>query len=559
MSLKHRNNSQTSLVFLLLALGLLILSAVFLSSTYFRAIFVTGISIFIFWIYQRSVSTIKKAFSETEKEIKKTERTRIESLEESLNEQKEISKNIAKNKEKFREAAFHNKLTNLPNRNYVLDTLESLLSINKENPDYTFGILYLDLNNFKNINTSLGHSFGDDLLILVANRLKECVDDSSILAHFGSDEFAIVLTDVTNKATVVNLADRIATKIALPFGFQDREIFTSVAMGVVYSRNVYENVEDILRDADVAMYRAKREQRQYVVFDRSMHDTVYERLQMETDLRRAIERNEFHLLYQPLVDLKSLKLVGFESLIRWDHPTKGVQMPNDFIPVAEDTGLIVAMTEWSLFESCRQLKIWQEKFDQDLFVSVNLSRKHLSHPMLLKHVQQALEENDYNPSKLKIEITEGAVMDDSEKAIVILEKIKSFGIQLSFDDFGTGYSSLSYLHKFPINTIKIDRSFVNIIEEAGSNDEMVRTIISMAKSLNLDVIAEGIEKLDQFKTLKDLNCEYGQGYLFSRPLSEQTITELLRDEQTWERLATPDEENFLPPNSSFNNENLSIG
>jgi diguanylate cyclase (GGDEF)-like protein len=438
-------------------------------------------------------------------------------------------------------------LTDLPNRNQFMETLNSALKESKQNSEFKFAVLFLDINRFKTINDSLGHSMGDRLIQQVSKRLATCVKSDDLVARFGGDEFAFILTGISDVEDAVGFAKHITDKISAPFTLRGRQVFTNFSIGISLGNSDYDVAEDILRDADIAMYHAKENTNKWTVFDPKMHTRTLSLLQLETDLRSAIERGELCMYYQPIIDLNSLKLGGFESLVRWNHPQRGLIPPNEFIPVSEETGLIIPMTLWILQTSCRQLVEWQLKHpdSKDLVVSVNLSGKHFAQKDLVKQIAKILDETQINPACLKLELTESAVMENAESVISMLKEIRKLGIHLSIDDFGTGYSSLSYLHRFPINTLKVDRSFVSAMEEGSENGEIVRTIISLAKTLNLDVVAEGIETVHQLEKLRFLNCEYGQGYLFSRPVPAEEAERILTDGARWENII-PDQSHILP-------------
>ena len=455
-------------------------------------------------------------------------------LERRLEEQQREYRELARIKEQFREAAFYDKVTKLPNRNYVVDVVESLLAISRENHSYKFAVLYVDVDQFKKFNNSFGQAFGDKLLVSLGERLGDVVKNSTIVANIGGDDFSVIVTDVPDRGTVKSLSQHLHSAVGIPFEFEGREIHMSATLGVVHCGDSYETADEILRDANIALYQAKQERQPFVVFDKSMHDSVVERTQIEADLRKALDRNELHAVFQPIVNLKTGQVEGFESLVRWIHPKNGELKPERFIGIAEDTGLIKKLTEWILLESLERVKAWNEEFGLELFVSVNLSSINLAQTGLLIELDWILSRSDFDPSLLKIEITERAAMDDAEATISTLDKLRDLGIGIAIDDFGTGYSSLSYLHKFPIDAIKIDRSFVNVIESSPRSDQMVQTIISMANILGLDVIAEGVETEKQFRALHDLKCSYAQGFYFSRPLNPTGIVNLLDEGISWE-------------------------
>ncbi|HQZ82049.1 MAG TPA: bifunctional diguanylate cyclase/phosphodiesterase [Pyrinomonadaceae bacterium] len=438
--------------------------------------------------------------------------------------------------EKFRHAAFHDALTGLPNRNFFIDRLKELLATSAETGEFKFAILLLDLYRFKTINESLGHSLGDRLIKNVGSRLAEMVRESDMAARFSGDKFGIILTDLLERDEAAAFAERLSTRISEPYTLDERQVFTDVRVGIAFGNSKYAEAEDLLRDADIAMYYAKDSNAKHVIFDQKMHVRAVTRLQLETDLRFAIERHEFELHYQPIVALETARLVGFEALVRWNHPQRGLVPPNEFIPISESTGLIVPMTVQILESACKQVKEWQLRYPAEvpLSIAVNLSGKHFADPQLVAQIKNVLAISGLDPLSLKLELTESAIMENAERAIQMLSQIKEIGVQLSIDDFGTGYSSLSYLHRFPIDLLKVDRSFVSAMEENSENGEIVRTVIALAKALRLNVVAEGIESIHQFHQLRILKCEYGQGYLFSKPQKVADIENLLADEGHWQ-------------------------
>jgi diguanylate cyclase (GGDEF)-like protein len=394
------------------------------------------------------------------------------------------------------------------------------------------------LNGFRKINDSLGHSVGDQLIKQVAGRLSKIARKNSIVGRFSGDEFAIILIDDADERGATDYAKAVSTTVSKPYILDGRQVFTSVSMGVAFGTLNYDEPEEVLRDADIAMYNAKDHGKDFVIFDERMRTRAVSLLELETDLRYAIERNEFELHYQPIVDLKSLRLSGFEALVRWRHPTLGLISPERFIPVSESTGLIVPMTLMILETACGQTVAWQKKFGESgpHFVSVNISGVHFGDPSLIEHIKEVLRKTSIEPSCVKLEITETAIMEGGENAVEMLQQIKALGVQLSIDDFGTGYSSLGYLQKFPIDTLKIDRVFVRSMEEGRQNGEIVRAVLALADSLNLEAIAEGIESINQFHQLRILSCRYGQGYLFSAPVPVPDAEVLLSDQDRWQSL-----------------------
>jgi diguanylate cyclase (GGDEF)-like protein/PAS domain S-box-containing protein len=435
-------------------------------------------------------------------------------------------------------------LTGLPNRLLFTDRLARLIKHAKRRKDYWFAVLFLDLDGFKMINDSLGHLVGDQLLVGVASRLEKCLratdtvarlGEGFIVARMGGDEFTVLLDDLKDPGDAKQAAERLMKSVTAPFMLGGREVFTSLSIGIALSNPSYEQAEDMLRDADTAMYRAKsRGKARYEIFDADMRASVVARLQLEMDLRRALEHGEFHNVYQPIVSLAAGQIVGFEALLRWQHPTRGQLGPEEFIAVAEETGLIRDLGWWNLREACRQMTEWRADYNaySQLTMSVNLSPKQFLQSNLVEDMGSLLRELKLPPQALKLELTESTVMGDPSAAVAMLQQIKSLGISLAIDDFGTGYSSLSYLHRFPLDTLKIDRSFISSIGN-GEDTEIARTILPMALNLHLDVVAEGVETIEQLMLLKKLHCKYGQGYYFSKPLSAEEAGLLLAGQPTW--------------------------
>jgi diguanylate cyclase (GGDEF)-like protein/PAS domain S-box-containing protein len=435
-------------------------------------------------------------------------------------------------------------LTGLPNRLLFTDRVGRLVKHSKRRKEYLFAVLFLDLDGFKMINDSLGHLVGDQLLVAVASRLEKCLratdtvarlGEGFIVARMGGDEFTVLLEDLKHPDDAKQAADRLMKAVTSPFMLGGREVFTSLSIGIALSSPSYEQAEDILRDADTAMYRAKSMGKaRYEIFDADMRASVVARLQLEMDLRRALEHGEFHNVYQPIVSLAAGQIVGFEALLRWQHPTRGLLAPVEFIAVAEETGLIRDLGWWNLREACQQMTEWRADYSaySQLTMSVNLSPKQFLQANLVEDIGSLLRELNLPPQALKLELTESTVMGDPSAAVEMLQQIKSLGISLAIDDFGTGYSSLSYLHRFPLDTLKIDRSFISSIGN-GEETEIARTILPMASNLHLDVVAEGIETIEQLMLLKKLHCKYGQGFYFSKPLSAKEAGSLLAEQPTW--------------------------
>jgi diguanylate cyclase (GGDEF)-like protein len=432
--------------------------------------------------------------------------------------------------EKLVHDAFHDALTGLPNRVLFMDHLTQSVQRAKRRKHCPFAVLFLDFDRFKLINDSLGHMVGDQLLIAIAGRLKAIVRPGDIVARLGGDEFTILLEDLNTPDEAIFVAKRLLSNLAEPFRLPAREVFITASVGVALSTAGYERADDVLRDADTAMYQAKSlGKARYEVFDKTMHANASELLQIETDLWRALERKELTLDYQPIVSLHTGRIAGFEALLRWLHPRRGKVSPLEFISVAEETGLIVPIGQWVLNQACRQTREWQELYPQEppLHVSVNLSAKQFMQPDLIEQVSLALESSGLNPASLKVELTESMVMQNVELATQMLKQLHALGVEISLDDFGTGYSSLSQLHRFPISTLKVDRSFVSSMTANQEHLEIIRTIMALARNLEMEVIAEGVETQEQAAVLRAMDCEYGQGYYFSRALNAKRAATLL--------------------------------
>lgn len=457
------------------------------------------------------------------------ENSRIQAIIRDITERKQTEEQLLHH-------AFHDMLTGLPNRALFIDRLEQAIYRSKRRKDYMFAILFLDLDRFKIINDSLGHTIGDQLLVAMARRLELCLRPGDTIARLGGDEFTILLDDIKDFANANFVAERIQKAVSLPFDMEGHEVFTTVSIGIAVSATGYDRPDEVLRDADIAMYRAKAlGKARYEVFDINMHARFVSLLRLETDLRRALERQEFRVYYQPIVSLETGHITGFEALLRWQHPRRGLILPGEFIPVAEETGLIITMDRWVLREAYRQMRIWHKQLDikTPLSVSVNLSSKQFSQPDLIEHIDQTLREQDGEAHHLKLELTESVVMENAEVTAAMLADLRALNVRVSIDDFGTGYSSLSYLQRFPIDTLKIDRSFVKGIGVNGDNIEIVQAITALAHSLGMDVIAEGIETAEQLARLRALACEYGQGYYFARPIDSEAAYALLAARPRW--------------------------
>ncbi|NNE36352.1 MAG: EAL domain-containing protein, partial [Rhodothermales bacterium] len=416
--------------------------------------------------------------------------------------------------------AYHDLLTGLPNRMMLLRTLDGLTS-NIENIEPTYALLFLDLDRFKMVNDSLGHHAGDAMLKTLAVRLKDCIRGHDIVARLGGDEFAILLTEVEGTEGATEVADRIMASMEEPFIIEGMEIFTAASIGIVFGDVHYDLAEDILRDADTAMYQAKRAGRScYAVFDQTQQMHASAMFQLETDLRRAIERDELRVHYQPIVDIQRGTLTGFEALLRWHHSHRGLIAPGQFLPVAEETGLIVDLDRWLWRTAVLQLADWRTRFGEELglTISVNCSNRSFHRPDMNNYIKDILDEAGLPASAFTMEVTEGVVIDDTETAVKELESLREMGIRVSLDDFGTGYASLSVLHSLPIDLLKIDRSFVKRMDRRADGTQLIQTVIEMGQTLGMKCVAEGIEIRRQLEQLQEMNCVYGQGYLFSKPL-----------------------------------------
>ncbi len=413
-------------------------------------------------------------------------------------------------------------LTGLPNRSLFLDRVAHIRKRSERRKDLQFAVLYCGLDRFKVVNHSLGHRMGDLLLINVANVIRGTIRPTDMAARLAGDEFALLLEDIRDVSATLLVVNRIQEKLKLPFSLDGHEVFTSISFGIVTSGEGYLHADEMIRDANMAMVRSKSlGGGGYVLFDQEMHDRAVRRMALEMDLRHAVERGEFQAYYQPIVSLADRRLAGFEALVRWCHPVKGLISPADFIPLAEETGLIVPIGRWMLREACRQARDWQLRLpeSQPLTVSVNLSARQLQHPGLLDDVAAALAESGLPPELLKLEITESAMMQDAESAIALLERLQKMRLRLLLDDFGTGYSSLSYLHRLPIDTLKIDRSFIMHLHQKETARHFVETIVHLAQKLGRDVICEGVELEVQAEILAAMGAEYSQGFLYSRPVA----------------------------------------
>ncbi len=497
------------------------------------AIPVIGILYFTYVTYLKNMETVAAQAAQAGRHVAE--------LSSHIAEQARISSELEQSREHFRTASLHDALTSLPNRSFLKEKLRVAIEAAREDDKSFFAVLFLDLDRFKNINDSLGHAAGDRLLMEIAARLTEQVRPTDTVARLGGDEFAILLEGLRDWEEATNVAERILKDVMRPYNLNNHQLYTTISIGVALSAIPYDYPEEMLRDADVAMYRAKASGKAcYTVFDHEMHEQAVALLQLENDLRRAVERQEFVVYYQPIVALDTDEISGFEALIRWQHPERGFISPAEFIPLAEETGLIIEIGDWVLRESCRQLREWQDQLPaaHNLTMSVNLSCKQFTQPDLVEQVRRILWETKLSASALKLEITESSVMVNVGDAAKMLEQLRALGVKLSIDDFGTGYSCLSHLYRFPATTLKIDRSFVSRLNEGHENLAIVRTIKTLADNLGMDTTAEGIETEEQLVQLRELGCQYGQGYLLGKPAAATTAFGLIKALQL-NRAASP--------------------
>ena len=449
--------------------------------------------------------------------------------------------------ERLEHQSFHDSLTDLPNRSLFLDRLQRSVAVSRRHSEFKCAVLFIDIDEFKVFNDSLGHDTGDSLLVEIAKRLRgglrgsdtisrpgvdddtELFSGESTLARPGGDEFTVLIEELHDPSDAIRVAERIQQRLAVPFLLNGQEIVLSVSIGVAFSDDGATEAPDLLRDAEIAMYRAKGSGKgRCEVFDHAMHAGAMKRLQLETDLRKAVELNQFRVYYQPVVALRSGQIVGFETLSRWQRP-EGLVMPGEFIPVADETGIILAMNRQLLYEACRQVRSWQTRFPSDppLSVNVNISPKQFAQVDLASQLGKILQETGLAASCLNLEITETIAMADAERSAVVFSELKALGVRLDIDDFGTGYSSLSRLQRFPVDTLKIDRSFISRVDTDVETAEIVRVIVMLARGLRMEVVAEGVETQAQADWLKDIGCELAQGYLFSKPVPGEAIVQLL--------------------------------
>jgi diguanylate cyclase (GGDEF)-like protein len=462
----------------------------------------------------------KNAIKELEEYDKKLNNT-LNSMQQEVTERKHVQKQLKRQ-------VYFDQLTELPNRALFQKRLNRILERSKKHKNYLFAVLFMDLDDFKIINDSLGHIIGDQLLVSVARSLETCVRSVDTVARFGGDEFAILLDNISNVSDATRIADRVQKKLKLPLNLSGHYVVSSVSIGIALNTKDYDREKDLLRDADTAMYHSKEKGKsRYEIFDTEMHNSVMKRLKLEAELRQAVEREEFIIYYQPIVSVINGRIVGVEALVRWQHPQYGLIPPNEFISVAEDTGLIALIGKWVLRTACAQNKVWNDAGYEQLRIDVNFSAYQFHQQNITKLIKEVLQETDMNPQLLDIEITESIAMEDN--SIGILNELSEMGVRTSIDDFGTGHSSLGSLKRFPINELKIDKSFIKDIAVDPDTEAIVRAIIAMAHTLKIKVIAEGVETEEQLVFLQSNLCEEAQGYLFSPPVPEEEFTKLLRE------------------------------
>ncbi len=432
--------------------------------------------------------------------------------------------------------ALHDSLTGLPNRALFVERLGRSIERSRRDPDYQFAVLFLDIDHLKAVNDSFGHMLGDQLLIAAGERMAGCLNAKDTLSRFGGDEFAMLVEDARDVSQALSIADEVQEALRRSFELDGQRVTVSASIGIAWSASGYRYPEEVLQDADKAMYRAKSNGRaKNEVFDTALHAQAVDRLQLKTDLLSAVEQHGFQVVYQPIVALEDGQIIGFEALGRWLHPDRGPVSPAEFIALAEETGLIIDFGRWMLREASKQMKQWQQSSaaHASLQLNVNLSGKEFTQPDLIDQIRDTLHETDLDPASLSLEVAEGSIMKDPEAGRLILKNLRTLGTKIYIDDFGTGHSSLSFMYQFPVDALKIARSFVHRMGTAGKNDEIVRTISMLARDFGMQVVAEGVETADQFAHLRRLKCTYGQGFYFSKPLDRTAATKLLNSDPRW--------------------------
>jgi diguanylate cyclase (GGDEF)-like protein len=483
----------------------------------------------------RKLQISQRQLEQARAELEQRVEQRTEELRQTNTQLKAEIEERKRAEEQLTHDALHDSLTDLPNRALFLDRLHRAIELAKRYEYYRFSVFFLDFDYFKVINDSLGHTIGDQLLVGIAHRLRMCVGTRDTVARFGGDEFVMLLEDTTEIDSATSRAQQIQEALKKPFYLEGHQVFVTASIGIVSEARAYERAEEALRDADIAMYHAKAQGKaRYEVFNLNLREQAMTRLALESELREALERQELELYYQPILSLSSSHIAGFEALLRWHHPRRGLLGPGEFIPIAEETGLMMPMGQWVLATACRQLQAWHARFPSKphLTMSVNISVRQFAEPNLAEQVEQILQAVGLDGQHLKLEITESAYLDRSEPVMTTFNSLRRMGIQFHVDDFGTGYSSLSYLQDFPIQSIKIDRAFVNRMGESNNQTDIVRAIITMAHDLGMEAIAEGVETLEQLNELKQLGCDYVQGFFLSKPINATKIEALLKESRT---------------------------
>lgn len=433
---------------------------------------------------------------------------------------------LYKNKESIKRLAYTDHLTELPNRIAFTEMLDNIMLTLRN--DEIIGIMDIDLDNFKNINDTLGHSYGDELLIDVTHRLKQVMDENDYLARIGGDEFVILTQNLKDTVSFEEKIRKVRNVFTFPFILSSKEYFITISIGVAFAPKDGKTAQAIIKNVDSAMYMAKANGKNtYAYFESAFNQMLTDKIELQSELRKAIEKNEFVLFYQAQMDISNKKVIGFEALIRWNHPHKGVLNPNDFIYLAEESGLIVPIGKWVLKSACMQLKEWSDLGHNDISMAVNLSARQFMDKDFVQLVYDTIQQTGIDPNRLELEITESVALEDLEYTIETIEELKAIGVRFSLDDFGTGYSSMSYLKRLPVSNLKIDKSFLDTVMEDTSDQKIVQAIISLAKNLDLNVIAEGVERSEQEMFLQDANCNTAQGYLYSKPVPSERAIEFL--------------------------------
>jgi len=470
-------------------------------------------------IKRREISEVERQSHELlEQQVK----LRTLALEEEIIQRKQAEKRL-------KHTASHDSLTGLPNRSVFLDLLNHAIACNKRKPDLAFAILFLDLDRFKLVNDSLGHHAGDTLLKLIARELSAVVRSKDTVARLGGDEFVILIEDLDSNNEAFEIAQRITDFLKEPFTINNQLVFTGTSIGILFSDQRYHDADTMLRDADTAMYHAKDNGKgRYEVFDASMHQRVQNALSLESDIREALEWQEFIPYYQPILKLENEELKGFEALARWQSTKRGFVLPNDFIPLAEETNLVQAIDLQILKKSCQQLRIWQDTLSRyDLYVSCNLFCSHFFSTTLPDDIEMILQETGLKPEHLRVELTERALLENTEIVLSNMRALKCLGVKILLDDFGTGYSSLSYLHRFPIDVLKIDRSFITNVHEHKNNRAIIKTIVDLATNLRMATVGEGIESIEDAQLLQKMDCLYGQGFYYAKPMPADKVKQYI--------------------------------